>query len=110
MKKKSTKKISKTSSKEQLKSSIDNAKNLLSAHGILCMFIVAGIAIGLALYRSNIYLNPSRDEVKYDELTAGVNFNKIDYKLVERLSQALNDANVTVTQSTVPGRNNPFSE
>lgn len=83
---------------------------MVRAHGIFIMFLIAGGAIGFALLRSQAYLNPPRDEAKYQELSAGVSYSKIDYTLVNKLQAALKDTDVTVTQNLAPNRNNPFSE
>ncbi len=83
---------------------------MLSAHGVFIMFLIAGASIGFALYNSRTYLNPVRDEVKYQELSSSNNYNKIDYTIVTKLSEALNDIDVKASQAIDPDRKNPFSE
>lgn len=99
----------KTSSKEQLQQVAEHIRGLLASHGTLTMFIIAGAAIGYALYNSTSYLSPQRNESKYEELSTKT-YKKIDYELVTRLSQALNDIDVTISQNKNPERSNPFSE
>lgn len=103
-------KKTKVSSKEQLQGLIARTKSVLAGHGVFVMIVIAGLSIGYALYKSRTYLNPYRDEAKYTELTNNNKFSKIDYKLVEKLSEVLNDAEITVSQNITPGRENPFSE
>lgn len=96
-------------SKEQLQLLANKIKAIFAAHGAFIMFLLAGTSIGYALYKGKTYLDPARDETKYSELTAK-SFNKIDYALVEKLSEALQDKNATVSQNKDPNRSNPFSE
>lgn len=110
MKKKNKSTKQKKSTKTLLLVYVNGLVGFVRAHGILIMFLIAGGAIGFALLRSQAYLNPPRDEAKYQELSAGVNYSKIDYTLVKKLESALNDTDVTVTQKLAPNRNNPFSE
>jgi hypothetical protein len=112
MSKKSTTKSKKqkVSSKEQLQGIAQSAQKILAGHGVFVMIVVAGLSIGFALYKSRSYLNPYRDEAKYSELSVKNNYSKIDYTLVEKLSEVLTDAEITVSQDIAPGRENPFSE
>lgn len=98
------------STKSKVLHVVAKLKQKVLTHGVLIMFTIAGGSIGYALYRSKGYLNPGRDEAKYQELSSSLNYSKIDYKLVEKLQEALNDTDVTVTQNLAPNRSNPFSE
>jgi hypothetical protein len=108
MKKKKAKKSS-INSREQLQLIAEKIKVIFAAHGAFIMFLLAGTSIGYALLKGKTYLDPARDEAKYSELTAK-SFNKIDYTLVDKLSEALQDKNATVSQNKDPNRSNPFSE
>lgn len=110
MKKKNKSTKQKKPTKTLLLAYVSGLVKVVKAHGVLIMFLVAGGAIGFALLRSQNYLNPPRDEAKYQELSAGVSYSKIDYTLVKKLESALSDTDVTVTQNLAPNRNNPFSE
>jgi hypothetical protein len=99
----------KVTSKEQLQHAAEKTKALFAAHGVFIMFLLAGTSIGYALYKGKTYLTPIRDENKYQELSAQ-SYSKIDYALVNKLSEALSDKQVTVTSSNNPTRSNPFSE
>lgn len=109
--KKSTKKSAKKKldSKAQLLHMLDKSKAYLALHGVFFMFVLAGASIGYALYKGKTYLSPVRDEIKYQELSTSA-YSKIDYNLVTKLSEALQDTDVKVTSDLDPGRNNPFSE
>lgn len=109
--KKSSKKSAKKKidSKAQLQHALDRSKSYLAMHGVFLMFVLAGASIGYALYKGKTYLSPVRDEVKYQELTA-TSYSKIDYNLVTKLSEALQDTDVKVTGELQPDRKNPFSE
>ncbi len=96
-------------SKEQLQHVAERAKAIFAVHGVFIMFLLAGASIGFALYKGKTYLEPTRDEAKYQESTAK-SYSKIEYALVEKLSEALKDTGATATQNKDPNRSNPFSE
>ncbi len=96
-------------SKEQLQHIAEKARAIFAVHGVFIMFLLAGASIGFALYKGKAYLEPTRDEAKYQESTAKT-YSKIDYALVEKLSEALKDTGATATQNKDPNRSNPFSE
>ena len=96
--------------KEQLTHAVKSTQAKLTGHGVFIMFVIAGAAIGFALYRSSTYLNPNRNENHYQEVSANNSYSKIDYTLVDKLQDALNDTDVTVNPELAPNRSNPFSE
>jgi predicted Zn-dependent protease len=110
MKKKAKQIKNKRSSKEQLDTVLYKLRSIFAAHGVFIMFVIAGSAIGFALYKSRTYLNPVRNEDKYQELSSKNNFSKIDYTIVDKLSDALKDIDVKASQAIDPNRKNPFSE
>lgn len=79
-------------------------------HRIVIIFMIASGAALLALMQSRTYLNPERNEARYDEQRLQINYSSIDQKVVEKLSATLEDKDITVDQNLVPNRNNPFSE
>ena len=64
----------------------------------------------LSLLQTRTYLNPTRDESLYTELSTGINYNGIDEEIVEKLKSTQNDQEVLVEADLVPNRNNPFNE
>ncbi|MEI7632470.1 MAG: hypothetical protein WCJ60_04075 [bacterium] len=100
----------KKSSLKDIIKAFDGILNVLKVHGVLVMFLIAGAAIGFSLVRSQDYLDPARDEAKYNELSSGMSYKKIDYNLVKKLKSALEDTDVSVSQSLAPDRSNPFNE
>ena len=109
MKKKSTPKL-KQNPKAQLRHAFDRITTVVTTHAVLVVFVIAGLSIGLALVRARSYLNPVRDENRYEQAIAKNTYNKIDYTLVRRLQASLSSGDVQVNQSLSPNRNNPFSE
>lgn len=103
-------KSSKKSLKETAALAFAKIRDNFAAHSVVVMFVLAGIAIGYSLLKSKQYLNPERDENKYSEVSAKSNYSKIDYKLVKKLQDSLDDSDIQVTQNLSPNRKNPFSE
>lgn len=99
----------KVDSKARMLHVVEKSKVFLGVHGVFLMCLLAGVSIGFALYKGKTYLSPSRDEAKYQELSSKT-YSKIDYNLVTKLSQALSDQDVTISQNKDPNRSNPFSE
>jgi len=91
-----------TSSKELI--------HFLTKHRILLVFTISSIAIMLSLLQTRTYLNPTRDENVYTELSTGINYNGIDEDIVEKLRSTQNDQEIQVDANLVPNRNNPFNE
>ncbi len=82
----------------------------MSTHRILIVFLVSSVAIMLALVQTRSYLNPSRDEAIYIELSTGINYNGIDDVIVKKLQSTQNDKEIQVNANLVPDRSNPFNE
>jgi hypothetical protein len=108
-KNKATKKQSLTP-KERLLRVFRETQTKTAGHGVFIIVLIAGLAIGISLFRSRNYINPTRDEAHYNETTAANNVSTIDKKLVNKLQNALNDVDVTVKPNLAPNRTNPFSE
>lgn len=103
-------KKSQQQSSAQLRQIVMQATQLFASHGVLIMFLVAGATIGFSLVRARSYLNPSRDEDRYNDNISHITYSKIDYTLVNRLEASLNRAPINVGQSLAPNRKNPFTE
>jgi len=84
--------------------------HFMTKHRILFVFIISSLAIMLSLLQTRTYLNPTRDESLYTELSTGINYNGIDEEIVEKLKSTQNDQEVLVEADLVPNRNNPFNE
>lgn len=111
MKNKSIKKhATKKTSKEQVMLLADKLRQTFALHGVFIMVLIAGGSLGYALYKAQTYLNPVRNEARYQELTANNTYSKIDYTIVTKLSEALEDIDVQANKNIDPTRKNPFSE
>ncbi len=110
MKKNKAAKKPKVSLKDQFKHTLNNAQSRLAGHGVFILFVFAGAAIGFSLLRSRAYLNPSRSESHYAEVTGSTVISNVDTKLVNKLQDALADTDITVNPQLAPNRSNPFSE
>jgi len=88
----------------------EKATDFFAKHRFTIVFIIASSVVLLALVQSRSYLNPVRNEARYEEGKLKINYATIDQDIVEELSNTLNDKNIEVSPSLVPGRNNPFAE
>lgn len=84
--------------------------HFLSKHRILLVIAISSAAIMLALFETRSYLDPTRDEAVYTELSTGINYSGIDEDIVEKLKTTQEDEEIIVDTNFVPDRNNPFSE
>ena len=84
--------------------------SLFGAHGVVIMFLIAGSVIGFSLIRARSYLNPERNEARYEELSSKNSYSKINYTLVTKLEASLNKAPIDIQQQLAPNRSNPFTE
>jgi hypothetical protein len=82
----------------------------MSRHRMISIFIFSSIAIVLALMQTRSYLNPTRDEAIYTELSAEINYKGIDESIVKKLQSTQGDEEIQVDAILVPDRNNPFNE
>lgn len=110
MKKNKAAKKQKVALKDQFKHLFSRLQSRLAGHGVFILVVVAGVAIGFSLLRSRAYLNPTRNENHYSDVTGSTNVSSIDVKLVNKLEAALGDTDVTVNPALAPNRSNPFSE
>ena len=102
---------------DQLQDTLDKASdfghkfaNFTAKHRIVIIFLIASSAIMLALLQSRTYLNPERDEARYEEERVLINYSTVDQEIVDKLSATLEDQDINVDSNFVPNRNNPFSE
>jgi len=88
----------------------EKASEFFAKHRFTLVFIIASSAVLFALLQSRTYLNPVRNEARYEEGKLKINYASIDQEVVDEISRTLDDKNIEVTPSLVPNRNNPFSE
>lgn len=84
--------------------------NFASKRRFLTVFIIASAAVLAALLQSGAYINPTRNETRYEEELLQINYSTIDQEIVDKLQQTQQDVNIEVDPKLVPNRNNPFSE
>jgi hypothetical protein len=97
-------------STDSLKNFLPKFLNFFTKHRFSAVFIIASASVIAALIQSGTYLNPTRNDLKYEEEKVRINYSSIDEEIVEKLNETQNDANVEVNESLVPSRSNPFSE
>jgi hypothetical protein len=81
-----------------------------SRRKFLTVFIIASAAVLAALLKSQAYINPTRNEARYEEEKLKINYSTIDQEIVSKLSKTQEDKNIEVDPQLVPNRSNPFSE
>ena len=84
--------------------------HFLSKHRALLIIVISSVAVIFALSQTREYLNPSRNEDIYTELSAGINYRGIDQDIVEKLQSTQSDQDIQVDANLVPDRSNPFNE
>jgi hypothetical protein len=75
---------------------------------ILCFIL--GAAIGLALLKTRSYLSVPRNEVRYSEEAAAIQYKSIDEKTLKEFEAAGSDKDIEVGSQFDPTRRDPFSE
>ena len=108
--KKNTPKVHKQSLKVSTVIIIRKSIAFINAHTVVIIVVIAGVAIGMALFQSHSLLNPSRNEAHYEELAQKNKYGKVDFTLVNKLQKSLNDKNIVVNPELAPNRKNPFTE
>lgn len=110
MSKKTKKTTNKKSQKDSLLDSLRSTQEFIAAHAFVIVFVVGGLSIGFSLVRARSYLNPSRDETRYTDGSAKINYSKIDQKILDRLKLTQNEQQSQVSKNLAPNRSNPFNE
>ena len=100
----------KPNSKAALATSLRRAQELIAVHALILVCVVGGLAIGFSLIRARSYLNPPRNDDRYNDATSKLNYSKIDQTVLGRLKQTQNDKENQIGQSLAPNRSNPFNE
>ncbi|MCA9346472.1 hypothetical protein KC960_03195 [Candidatus Saccharibacteria bacterium] len=93
---------------DKLKKFADSSIEFVANYRVLILFMILGLAVGFALYRTGTFINISRDEQRYTEETARIKYSKIDEKIIESFSDKKTDKNVEVNSQYDPTRSNPF--
>lgn len=93
-----------------LKSSTSKIIAYITKYRFTAVFIVASASVIAAVVQSGTYLNPPRNDDRYNDEKLKINYSSIDKDIVEKLSKTQQDATVEVNENLVPSRNNPFTE
>ena len=84
--------------------------SFISKYKFTFVFLIAASAVALTVLQTQSYLSTSRNETIYQEESVKINYGSIDQEIVDEISSTLDDANIEVDSSFVPGRSNPFAE
>lgn len=82
----------------------------VASHRLSIMFVIFGLVVGLALFRTGSYTSPSRDEVTYEQKLTEQKSITIDTELVDKIKASIDDEDSSISENTAPGRTNPFNE
>jgi hypothetical protein len=82
----------------------------ISKHRTVIIIFVACSAILLSVLQAQSYLNPSRNEDKYNEIRSTINTKEIDQEILAKLEKTQNDIVNTAESNFVQDRTNPFAE
>jgi hypothetical protein len=99
--------------KAQLEKSKTKGSDLIAyitKHRTVIIIFVASTAIIAALMQTQSYLNPARNEDKYNENKSSITTKTIDEEKLEKLQAIQQDKIESVDSSFVPDRSNPFVE
>ena len=82
----------------------------MSRYRVIVTVSVACGAILFAVFQTQGFLDPSRDENAYTEKKAQVNVQNLDSETVKKLESTQQDKSESVEPDFDPDRNNPFAE
>lgn len=95
---------------ESLKISLNKYIQYINVHQVFIVLLIASSVLVFTLVQSKTYLDPARDEAKYNEEVLKINYATIDQQVVDDISSTLDDQDINVDPNFVPGRSNPFAE
>lgn len=81
-----------------------------SLHRLIIVFVIVGLALSFALLRTRSFLNPERNEARYNDEKLKINYKSVDYEIVNKLKETQQDSSVTVEKNLQQGRTDPFTE
>lgn len=92
------------------KPTIDKYGNVVFRKQVFIVLLIVSAVLILSLLQSRSYLNPTRNETRYQEEVLKIKYSTIDQAVIDEISATLNDKTIEVDPNFEPGRNNPFSE
>lgn len=95
---------------EKAKGSLGKYFNVLHRNQVFVVLLLVSAVLIMSLLRSRSYLNPERNEDRYNEGVLQIKYSTIDQKILTEIAGTLDDKNIEVDSSLEPGRNNPFAE
>jgi fumarate reductase subunit C len=95
---------------DKIKNSSTKYIDFIYKNQVFIVLVVCSAVLIFALLQSRTYLNPERNEVRYEEERLKINYSTIDEEIVNEIRATLDDKNITVDSNFVPDRRNPFAE
>ncbi len=100
----------KQSLKEKIVTISLKAANFSTKYRFTLLVAILGMAIGFALLRTQSFIDTPRNEKKYAEETAKIQYKSINEDTLKKFDQAQQDKDVDVGSQFDPDRVNPFIE
>jgi hypothetical protein len=97
-------------SKEKAQKLFRSAVVFTASHRAIIIFFIISVAVIVTLLQTRTFLDPGRNETRYQEEVVKIKYSTIDEEIVEKLKTTEEDANIDVGSNLVPDRNNPFDE
>lgn len=82
----------------------------ISKHRTVLVILVASSAIILAVFQTQDFLNPDRNEEKYSEVKSSLTIKQLDEEIIKKLETTQQDQENTASSNFVKDRTNPFAE
>ncbi len=96
---------------EKVKSTSSYLIRLLNNHKFSTIFVISGVSVMIALLQTGLYLNPARNDTKFNEEKLKINYSTIDQEVVDKLrDSSQQSASFEIDPQFVPNRSNPFAE
>lgn len=100
----------KQSPKERLISIVVRSTRMATKYRFTLLVLILGMAIGFALLRTQSFIDTPRNEKKYAEETAKIQYKTINKDTLKKFEQAQQDKDIDVGSQFDPDRVNPFTE
>lgn len=94
----------------KIKNSSTKYIDFIYRNQVFIVLVICSAVLIFALLQSRTYLNPERNEARYEEERLKINYATIDEEVVNEIKATLDDKNITVDSNFVPDRRNPFAE
>lgn len=95
---------------QSLKQASKKYLDIVNRNQVFIVLLIASSVLIYTLIQSQTFIDPPRDESRYDEEIVKINYATIDQDVVDEISATLEDQDIDVDPNFVPGRNNPFAE